>query len=117
MSENTIQVNDVNEQKDAPAKEVELPVLNNEKKDEHGKSGCCGVCGGWGSLKTCKPVFAMLLMDAGFLVRKSHQHIISGCRMVLQKQGKNLQNGIVLTAFFDTVQFYLAANIRFSIFD
>ena len=42
MSENTIQVNDVNEQKDAPAKEVELPVL----KDEHGKSGCCGVCGG-----------------------------------------------------------------------
>jgi hypothetical protein len=52
-----------------------------------------------------------------FLVRKSHQHIISGCRMVLQKQGKNLQNGIVLTAFFDTIQFYLAANIRFSIFD
>lgn len=46
MSENTIQVNGVNEQKDAPAKEVELPVLNNEKKDEHGKSGCCGVCGG-----------------------------------------------------------------------
>lgn len=59
----------------------------------------------------------MLLVDAGFLVRKSHQHIISGCRMVLQKQGKNLQNGIVLTEFFDTVQFYLAANIRFSIFD
>ena len=57
----------------------------------------------------------MLLVDAGFLVRKSHQHIISGCRMVLQKQGKNLQNGIVLTAFFDTIQFYLAANIRFSI--
>ena len=46
MSENTIQVNDVNEQKDTPAKEVELPVLNNEKNDEHGKSGCCGVCGG-----------------------------------------------------------------------
>lgn len=46
----------------------------------------------------------MLLVDAGFLVRKSHQHIISGCRMVLQKQGKNLQNGIVLAAFFDTVQ-------------
>jgi hypothetical protein len=41
----------------------------------------------------------------------------SGCRMVLQKQGKNLQNGIVLATFFDTIQFYLAANIRFSIFD
>ena len=38
MSENTIQVNDVNEQKDAPAKEVELPVLNNEKKTNTAKA-------------------------------------------------------------------------------
>ena len=45
MSENKIKVNDVNEQKNEQA-EVELPVLNNEKKDEHGESGCCGVCGG-----------------------------------------------------------------------
>ena len=45
MSENKIKVNDVNEQKNEQA-EVELPVLKNEKKEEHGGSGCCGVCGG-----------------------------------------------------------------------
>ena len=45
MSENKIKVNDVNEQKNEQA-EVELPVLNNEKTEEHGESGCCGVCGG-----------------------------------------------------------------------
>ena len=97
MSENTIQVNDVNEQNNE-AQEIELPVLNNanDEKKEHGESGCCGVCGGQGSLKIKKPVFAMLLVDAGFLVRKSYPCIISGCLMVLHKQGKNLQNGIIL---------------------
>ena len=40
MSENTIQVNDVNEQNNE-AQEIELPVLNNanDEKKEHGESG------------------------------------------------------------------------------
>ena len=44
--ENKIKVNDLPENAEKPNEEVELPVVDNDKKGGHGEGGCCGACGG-----------------------------------------------------------------------
>ncbi|CBN87463.1 MULTISPECIES: hypothetical protein [Neisseria] len=47
MSETAkIKVNDLPENAEKPNEEVELPVVDNDKKGGHGEGGCCGACGG-----------------------------------------------------------------------
>ncbi|WP_301668196.1 MULTISPECIES: hypothetical protein [Neisseria] len=47
MSETAkIKVNDLPENAEKPNEEVELPVVDNDKKGGHSEGGCCGACGG-----------------------------------------------------------------------
>lgn len=47
MSETAkIKVNDLPENAEKPNEEVELPIVDNDKKGGHGEGGCCGACGG-----------------------------------------------------------------------
>ncbi|SUA17299.1 hypothetical protein [Neisseria lactamica] len=47
MSETAkIKVNDLPANAEKPNEEVELPVVDNDKKGGHGEGGCCGACGG-----------------------------------------------------------------------
>lgn len=47
MSETAkIKVSDLPENAEKTNEEVELPVVDNDKKGGHGEGGCCGACGG-----------------------------------------------------------------------
>lgn len=41
-----IKVNDLPEEAEKQTEEVELPVIDSEKRGGHGEGGCCGACGG-----------------------------------------------------------------------